>query len=179
VQLCAAASAQQANLSARRPALTARPPRCNLCALPAVKRIWPRAYSGHTFVSSPRGRRRPWLSDKSRANCDCCHLTTCAGVIHCTSGNMARSRHPNKEIEAAVQHAEDKGWRVTSSKGHAWGKMCCPFNDPECRCGLHCITSIWSTPRNPEYHARDLRRKVDKCTGKPKVDDAKIESEAE
>jgi hypothetical protein len=92
---------------------------------------------------------------------------------------MARSRHPNKEIEAAVQHAEDKGWRITSSKGHAWGKMYCPFNDPECRCGLHCITSIWSTPRKPEGHARDLRRKVDKCTGKPKADDAKNESEAE
>jgi hypothetical protein len=51
---------------------------------------------------------------------------------------VARSKHPNKEIEAAVQHAEGKGWRVTSSKGHAWGKMYCPFNDPECSClALH------------------------------------------
>jgi hypothetical protein len=38
--------------------------------------------------------------------------------VLCKSENMARSKHPNKEIEAAVQHAEDSGWRITFSKGH-------------------------------------------------------------
>ena len=26
-----------------------------------------------------------------------------------------------------------------------------------------CITSVWSTPKNPEGHARQLRREVDAC----------------
>jgi hypothetical protein len=34
---------------------------------------------------------------------------------------MARPRHPNKEIEAAVAHAETLGWRVVPISGHAWG----------------------------------------------------------
>ena len=53
------------------------------------------------------------------------------------------------------------------------GKMYCPFNDPNCRCGEHCITSIWSTPRNAMNHARHLERIVDKCaaTRKAEVDE--------
>jgi len=42
--------------------------------------------------------------------------------------------------------------------------MYCPYNDEECRCGEFCITSIWSTPKNPHHHARALRRVVDNCT---------------
>src|SRR5260370_41871474 len=86
---------------------------------------------------------------------------------------------PTRKLKRQFSVRKTRDWRVTSSKGHAWGKMYCPFNDPECRCGLHCITSIWSTPRKPQVHARDLRRKVDKCTGKPRADDAKNESDAE
>ncbi len=41
---------------------------------------------------------------------------------------------------------------------------CCPYNDEECRCGEFCITSIWSTPKNPGNHARALRRVVDNCS---------------
>jgi hypothetical protein len=43
------------------------------------------------------------------------------------------------------------------------GKMYCPFNNPDCRYGEHCITSIWSTPRNAMNHARFLKRVVDNC----------------
>jgi len=42
--------------------------------------------------------------------------------------------------------------------------MYCPYNDEECRCGEFCITSIWSTPKNPGNHARALRRVVDNCS---------------
>ena len=42
--------------------------------------------------------------------------------------------------------------------------MYCPYNDEECRCGEFCITSVWSTPKNPGNHARALRRVVDNCT---------------
>jgi hypothetical protein len=78
---------------------------------------------------------------------------------------MTRAKHPNKEIEAALQHAEAKKWEVQIGGSHAWGKMYCPINTKDCRCGEFCITSIWSTPRSPFNHASALRRVVDKCTG--------------
>ncbi len=48
---------------------------------------------------------------------------------------MARSSHPKKEVEDALKHAETQGWRVTVGGSHAWGKIYCPYNDDECRCG--------------------------------------------
>lgn len=42
---------------------------------------------------------------------------------------MARPRHPSKEIEAAVAHAEALGWRVVPISGHAWGRLYCPWAD--------------------------------------------------
>lgn len=54
---------------------------------------------------------------------------------------MTRSSHPKKEIEAALKHAEAKGWRVEVGGSHAWGKIYCPYNDDECRCGEFCIAS--------------------------------------
>jgi hypothetical protein len=77
---------------------------------------------------------------------------------------MGRARHPKKEVEEAIRHAEKHGWHVKVGGNHAWGKMYCPYNDTECRCGEFCITSIWSTPRNPMNHARQLKRVVDNCT---------------
>src|SRR5881227_3578283 len=43
---------------------------------------------------------------------------------------MARPRHPNKEIEAAVRYAEARGWTLTPAKGHAWGRLRCPPTRP-------------------------------------------------
>lgn len=77
---------------------------------------------------------------------------------------MARARHPSKEIEAALRFAERRGWHIEVGGSHAWGRMLCPANDPACRCGEFCITSIWSTPRNTSNHANQLRRIVEKCT---------------
>ncbi|RUO26573.1 hypothetical protein CWE09_07675 [Aliidiomarina minuta] len=77
---------------------------------------------------------------------------------------MSRPPHPKKEVEAALQHAESKGWRVEVGGAHAWGKIYCPYNDDECRCGEFCITSVWSTPRNAVSHARALNRVVNKCS---------------
>ncbi|HIJ21781.1 MAG: hypothetical protein HON68_10285 [Gammaproteobacteria bacterium] len=76
---------------------------------------------------------------------------------------MQRNKHPNKEIEKALQYAEQHGWRVESGGSHAWGKIYCPTNNSECRCGEFCITSIWSTPRNAVNHARQIYRVVDHC----------------
>jgi hypothetical protein len=77
---------------------------------------------------------------------------------------MSRPRHPNKHIERAVRYAEMLGWRVQMSKGHAWGHLYCPHGTRE-----SCIVSVWSTPRNPESHARHIRRDVDRCPHGPEV----------
>ena len=71
---------------------------------------------------------------------------------------MARARHPNKEIEAAIQHAEASGWTVTVGGAHAWGFLWCSHSGRD-----GCRRPVWSTPRNPEAHARDLIRSVNRC----------------
>jgi hypothetical protein len=71
--------------------------------------------------------------------------------------------HPNKEITAALQYASDNGWRIVEGGSHAWGQMYCPYNNKDCRCGEFCRASIWSTPRKPENHAKQIRRIVDNC----------------
>lgn len=76
---------------------------------------------------------------------------------------MTRSKHPKSEVEVAIQHAEELGWTVKVGGAHARGRMFCPYNDDTCRCGEFCITSIWSTPKNPGNHGRQLRRVVDNC----------------
>jgi hypothetical protein len=86
---------------------------------------------------------------------------------------MPRARHPKKEIEEAIQHAEAHGWRINVGGSHAWGKMYCPYNDRECRCGEFCIASIWSTPKNAGNHAKQLKRVVDNCTRRKQ--DAELE----
>jgi len=69
--------------------------------------------------------------------------------------------HQNKEIAAALEYASNKGWRIIESGSHAWGQIYCPDNDKDCRCGEFCKASIWSTPKNPQNHAKQIRRIVD------------------
>lgn len=76
---------------------------------------------------------------------------------------MPRKTHPKQEVEEALRYAEKNGWHVEVGGSHAWGRIYCPYNDKECRCGEFCIASIWSTPRNAGNHARQIRRVVDKC----------------
>ncbi len=71
---------------------------------------------------------------------------------------MARKRHPDKEIEGAVAHAEQLGWRVVAVSGHAWGRLYCAHYDRD-----GCMISVWSTPRSAGNHARDLIRAINRC----------------
>ena len=71
---------------------------------------------------------------------------------------MARPRHPNKEIEVAVAHAEALGSLVVPISGHAWGRLYCPWADRD-----GCMVSVRSTPRNAENHAKAIRRDVARC----------------
>ena len=72
-------------------------------------------------------------------------------------------KHPNKEIQAALKYAESKGWLIQVGGSHAWGKILCPYNDKVCRCGEFCMVSVWSTPKNPTNHAKQIRRVIDNC----------------
>jgi hypothetical protein len=70
-------------------------------------------------------------------------------------------RHQNKHIAESIRYAESRGWRVEHSRGHAWGFLLCPqYGDGGER---GCEVRINSTPRHPEYQARDIRKAVDRC----------------
>lgn len=71
-----------------------------------------------------------------------------------------RNRHPRKEIEEAIQYAENQGWRFKKVGGsaHAWGRLLCPLQERE-----GCSMSIWSTPRDSDIHAKQIQRRVDSC----------------
>ena len=68
--------------------------------------------------------------------------------------------HPNKHIREAIRYAEAKGWTVTKAgpRAHVWGVLWCPQSSRD-----GCRIRVMSTPRNPERHARDVRRDVDRC----------------
>ncbi|WP_275555624.1 hypothetical protein [Mixta sp. Marseille-Q2659] len=72
-------------------------------------------------------------------------------------------KHPNKHIQDAIEFALLCGWRFRPSNGHAFGRLICDVPEHS----EHQI-SIWSTPRIPEYHAEQIRRKVSQCA----IDDA-------
>ncbi len=77
---------------------------------------------------------------------------------------MVRATHPKKEVEAALRYAEANGWLVEVGGGHAWGRIYCPYNSTDCRCGKFCSTSVWGSPKSPGNHAKLIRRVVDNCT---------------
>ncbi|MDK4689693.1 hypothetical protein [Kingella negevensis] len=69
------------------------------------------------------------------------------------------NKHPNKHIRAAIEFALQHGWEVVDS-----GKSAHAF------CRLRCLKghrehqmSIWSTPKSPENHAKQIIRKVKEC----------------
>lgn len=73
---------------------------------------------------------------------------------------MKRKGHPDKDIEAAVLYAEQRGWQYmkTGQSAHAWGRLYCPLNT---RAG--CVISVWSTPKSSINHSRQIRRLVLRC----------------
>lgn len=78
-----------------------------------------------------------------------------------------RPCHPSKEIEAAVVQAEALGWRFVKGRSHCWGRLLCPKNDRD-----GCQLSVWSTPKNPENHARAILRAVKRCEHAHSEDDS-------
>ena len=70
-------------------------------------------------------------------------------------------KHPNKHVRAALKYAQTKEWTVKKSgpRAHAWGIIHCSFGHSEC------WMSIYSTPKSPENHARNIKKTVDRCPG--------------
>ena len=71
------------------------------------------------------------------------------------------ANHQNKHIREALKYAEKQGWTIRKSgpRAHAWGVIFCSFGHPDC------WMSVYSTPKNPENHARKIRKIVDGCPG--------------
>lgn len=70
-------------------------------------------------------------------------------------------RHPNKHIREAIEYAVTHGWDVVDvgKSAHAFCRLRCLAGHTEHQ------MSIWSTPRNPENHARQILHKVKQCQG--------------
>ena len=70
------------------------------------------------------------------------------------------SRHPNKHIREAIKFAEEKGWRFekANARAHIFGTVYCSQSSRE-----GCRFRVYSTPRDPEEHARRLIREVERC----------------
>ncbi|MAK71336.1 MAG: hypothetical protein CMF19_04765 [Idiomarinaceae bacterium] len=66
-------------------------------------------------------------------------------------------RHPNKEIQAAIDFALVYGWRFIPSRGHAFGRLKCSKGHRQ-----HQL-SVWSTPKNPKAHAQRIVKQVMVC----------------
>lgn len=66
---------------------------------------------------------------------------------------MNRKAHPKKEVEKALREAEKAGLVVSdaSGQGHSMhvisGDQPYPFR-------------VWSTPKNPDNHAKQIRRHI-------------------
>jgi len=71
------------------------------------------------------------------------------------------AEHSNKHIREAIQYAEKHGWVTTKAapRAHIWGTLWCSE-----RSRNGCLVRVMSTPRNPENHARRIRRAVDRCS---------------
>jgi hypothetical protein len=71
-----------------------------------------------------------------------------------------RNRHPDKDVQKALDAAGDAGaeLEVRPKQGHAWGRLSCGGRGQD-----RCAMLIWSTPRNPYAHARDIRALMRKC----------------
>jgi len=81
-------------------------------------------------------------------------------------------RTPEEGGRGSPQARRRAGLARRSRRQPRLGRIYCPYNDEECRCGEFCITSVWSTPKNPGNHARALRRVVDNCTTHRKQQEA-------
>jgi hypothetical protein len=70
------------------------------------------------------------------------------------------NNHSNKPIREAVDYALENGWtlKLAGPRAHVWGVLYCHHAERQ-----GCRRAVYSTPRSPEDHAKDIRRAVDRC----------------
>ncbi len=70
------------------------------------------------------------------------------------------AKHPNKHIREAIKFAEARGWRFEklNARAHIFGTL---YYSLATRAG--CRFRVYSTPRDPEGHARRLIQEVESC----------------
>lgn len=75
-------------------------------------------------------------------------------------GGKSIAKHKDKHIQAAIDYAISQGWRLVKGGGssHCYAQIRCGNSEH----GTH-MMSIWSTPKNCENHAKQIRRKVNQC----------------
>lgn len=70
---------------------------------------------------------------------------------------VSRGRHQKKEVADVLQDAEEVGLTVVElHAGHRWGEVICEKCDS--------TREVWSTPRNPSTHAKQLKRFITRHT---------------
>jgi hypothetical protein len=80
-----------------------------------------------------------------------CGVDTC--YTNCQRRRRVHPKHPKKEVNEALDYADQQGFEVEQTpSGHKWGRI-------RCTCGR--MFSVWSTPRSPFNHGRQIRRWVD------------------
>jgi hypothetical protein len=78
----------------------------------------------------------------------------CAPAMAATSVRLVAVAHSQKQVRAALDDADAAGFKIvaTAAHGHSWGYVDCP------RCPDRFY--LWSTPRNADNHAKQIRRFV-------------------
>jgi hypothetical protein len=76
---------------------------------------------------------------------------------------MPEWSHSKKEVRRALNDAAMAGFLVTESggRGHCWGTIHC--GHAECLGRM----SVWSTPRDQDVHAEQIRRFIRRHEHKP------------
>ncbi len=72
-------------------------------------------------------------------------------------------KHQHKKIREVLEYAQEQGWSIQDGSGRSWGKVLCPYNDNNCRKGEYCLRNVYTTPKNPENKARELKRIIRNC----------------
>jgi hypothetical protein len=70
---------------------------------------------------------------------------------------VKRRSHPNKEIERALREAEAAGLVVSDAVGHGHSTHVISGDQPH-------PFRVWSTPKNAENHAKQIRRHIRRNT---------------
>jgi hypothetical protein len=70
---------------------------------------------------------------------------------------MARLTHAKKEIEKALREAEAAGLSVTDATGHGHSTHVISGEKPH-------PFRVWSTPKNSDNHAKQIRRHIARNT---------------